>query len=72
MNTSRPVLSLSVSGMSCEGCAKAVKRLVLREDPQAEVDVDLSAAAAKIVSDQPSSRFTTALTEAGYPAQTKA
>ena len=72
MNTSRPVLSLSVSGMSCEGCAKAVKRLVLREDPQAEVDVDLSAAAAKIVSDQPTSRFITVLTEAGYPAQTKA
>ena len=72
MNTSRPVLSLSVSGMSCEGCVKAVKRLVLRKDPQADVEVDLSAATAKIVSDQPSSRFTTALTEAGYPAQIRA
>ena len=68
MNTARPVLSLSVSGMSCEGCAKAVKRLVLKKDPQAEVEVDLSAAAAKIVSDQSSTVFTEALTQAGYPA----
>ena len=68
MNTARPVLSLAISGMSCEGCANAVKRLVMKKDPQAEVEVNLQAAAAKIVSDQAPALFTEALTQAGYPA----
>ena len=69
MSTPRPALSLAVSGMSCEGCANAVKRLILKHDPQAEVEVHLQAARADIRTDQPLSVFTQALTKAGYPAQ---
>ena len=72
MNTARPVLSLAISGMSCEGCANAVKRLVLKQDPQAQVEVDLQGAAAKIVSDQSPTLFTATLTQAGYPATLRA
>ena len=33
---------LAVQGMTCEGCVRAVKRLVERIDPSAEVSVDLA------------------------------
>ena len=67
MNTSHPVQSFSVTGMSCEGCVNAVKRLVLKQDSAAQVEVDLQSASAKIISDKPAARFEEALTNAGYP-----
>lgn len=57
----------SVSGMSCGGCVNAVKRLILKQDPQAQAEVDLEQATAMIVSDLPADRFTEALIQAGYP-----
>ena len=70
MNNPASSVSLSVSGMQCEGCVNAVKRLVLRQDSGARVEIDLQAARATIHSDKPATLFAEALTKAGYPAQT--
>ncbi len=65
-NTLSPRL-FAVSGMSCGGCVNAVKSLILKQDPQAQAEVDLEQATARIVSALPADRFTEALTKAGYP-----
>lgn len=58
----------SVSGMSCQGCVKAVERLVLKQDPAARVSVSLERAEAVVSSHLPAQAFGEALTKAGYPA----
>ena len=69
MNTPNTALSFSVRGMSCEGCVNAVKRLVLKQDSQAQVNVDLKTGHATIITDKPAALFSDALTKAGYPTQ---
>ena len=71
MITPRPVLSLSVSGMSCEGCVNSVKRLILKQDSQAQVEVDLKTARATLITDKPAALFSEALTKAGFPTRTQ-
>ncbi len=63
-----PIL-LSVSGLKCDGCVNAVKRLILKQDAQAQVEVDRPAGTAHILSDQPAALFAERLTQAGYPSQ---
>ncbi len=38
-----PMVTLNVTGMACDGCAKAVERLIKAQDPRASVKVDLGA-----------------------------
>jgi copper chaperone len=61
----------SVSGMSCQGCVKAVERLILKQDPAASVAVSLERAEAEVTSRLPAHPFTEALDKAGYPARTQ-
>jgi len=58
----------SVSGMSCQGCVKAVERLILKQDPAAIVAVSLERAEAVVTTQLPAQPFGEALTKAGYPA----
>jgi len=58
----------SVSGMSCQGCVKAVERLILKQDPAASVSVSLERAEAVVTSNLPAAQIGEALAKAGYPA----
>ncbi len=58
----------SVSGMSCQGCVKAVERLILKQDPAAAIAVSLERAEAVVTSHLPAQSFSETLTKAGYPA----
>ena len=35
------MVTLQVTGMACDGCAKAVERVIKAQDPRASVRVDL-------------------------------
>jgi copper chaperone len=69
MHTPISTLSLSVAGMHCEGCVNSVKRLILKQDSQAQVDVDFKTSRVTILTDKPLILFSDALTKAGYPTQ---
>jgi copper chaperone len=59
---------LNVKGMSCEGCANAVKKIVARTHPQAQTQVDLGSATVTITGATGASALAEAITKAGYPA----
>ena len=69
MTTQTSTHHLSVSGMSCQGCVKAVERLIAKQDPAAQFEVSLEKADATITSALPVEGFSAALTKAGYPAE---
>jgi copper chaperone len=54
--------------MSCQGCVKAVERLILKQDPAASAAVSLERAEAVVTTQLPAQPFGEALTKAGYPA----
>ncbi|GGK36728.1 heavy-metal-associated domain-containing protein [Salinarimonas ramus] len=64
----RHELLMNVEGMSCEGCTKAVRRIVERVDPRAEVAVDLEHGRARILTTAQALEIAAALDEGGYPA----
>ena len=37
------MVTLQVTGMACDGCAKAVERLIKAQDPRARVRIDRGA-----------------------------
>jgi copper chaperone len=59
---------LNVSGMTCEGCAKAVTRVVRRIDPQASVAVDLASGRVAIQTGVSAAALAAAISKSGYPA----
>lgn len=71
MTTPAPQHQISVSGMSCQGCVKAVERVIAKQDASAQFEVSLERAEATIASTVPVETFTAALTKAGYPAQSR-
>jgi copper chaperone len=60
---------LSVSGMTCEGCANAVRRIVQKTDPQAVVQVDLASGRVEARTGASAETLAAAITKAGYPAK---
>lgn len=60
------MIELKVGGMTCGGCAKAVEKAVKREDPAADVVVDLATGAVRIASGKPAEAFAAAIEGAGY------
>ena len=55
-----------VSGMSCEGCARAVTRAINRRAPAASVSVDVAAGRVTVSGDAASAAIVDAVTEAGF------
>ncbi len=55
-----------VSGMSCEGCARAVTRAINRRAPAAAVSVDVAAGRVTVTGEAPSASVIDAVTEAGF------
>lgn len=61
-------VTLNVKGMSCEGCANAVKKIVARTAPQAETQVDLASGIVRVAGAADANTLAEAITKGGYPA----
>ena len=57
---------LTVSGMSCGHCERAVTQALQQLDPQAKVDIDRLRSSVRVDSSQPRARLVQAITEEGY------
>lgn len=60
------VLRLKVSGMTCDGCARSVKRAIARVSPEAKVEVDLAGGEVRIEGAVAREAAASAITTAGF------
>ncbi|PLX36152.1 MAG: copper chaperone [Hyphomicrobiales bacterium] len=60
------MITLKVSGMSCQHCVKAVTAAVGEVDDAASVSIDLEAGEVAIESATPREKFVEAIEDAGY------
>ena len=60
--------TFEVQGMTCGHCEMAVKKAVMRLDPQARVDIDRSHNRVVVQSEQARDALAHAITEEGYEA----
>ncbi|MEE7456723.1 heavy metal transporter [Methylorubrum populi] len=68
MDQSPIELTMRVDGMTCQGCAEAVRRTIRRLDPDAEVAVDVEHGRVTATTRAQSLDVAQALTKAGYTA----
>jgi len=61
------MFTLKVSGMTCGGCINAVTRVVQAQDPQAQVQVDLTAQVVTLETSLSPELASRLITEAGFP-----
>ena len=61
--------TLTVTDMSCSGCANTVERAVKTVDPGAQVKVNLDTKKVTIESDKPAAAFADAINDVGYTAR---
>ena len=59
---------LNVKGMTCGGCAEAVKRVIRKADPAADVTVDLATGRVDAKTVAEATTVAAAITKAGYEA----
>ena len=57
---------LTVSGMSCGHCERAITQALQQLDPQAKVDIDRLRSSVRVDSSQPRDRLVQAISEEGY------
>lgn len=57
---------LTVSGMSCGHCERAITQALLQMDPQAKVQIDRQRSSVKVDSEQPRDKLAQAIAEEGY------
>ncbi len=62
------MIKLQVSGMTCDGCARAIERIVRKQDPQATVSVDLATGRMEASTTAPVAAVVQAIEAAGYGA----
>ena len=60
------MITFSVTGMTCGGCARAVTNALHEVDPAASVEVDLGARKVAVTSTASADRLQSAIEEAGY------
>ena len=60
---------LAVQGMTCEGCVRAVERVVKRVDPSADVRIDLAGGRVELTTTSPAAQIGAAIDAAGYQAK---
>jgi copper chaperone len=58
--------TFDVQGMTCGHCEMAVKKTVMRLDPQARIDIDRSQNQVVVQSEQPRESVAHAIKEEGY------
>ena len=57
---------LTVSGMSCGHCERAITQALLQIDPQAKVQIDRQCSSVQVDSEQPRDKLAQAIAEEGY------
>ena len=67
ISTEPIMIEFDVQAMSCGHCVTAVTEAIKAVDPQAQVQVDLTAKKVRVESAEPRAELAAALTEAGYP-----
>jgi copper chaperone len=67
MDAMRSDLLMQVDGMTCSGCAEAVRRAILHLDPAARVVVDLDHGRVAVTTREHGETVAEILTQAGYP-----
>lgn len=60
---------LTVTGMTCDGCVRAVKRVLARVPGVTEVAVDLDTGRAQVTGEAAPERLIEAVEKAGYEAR---
>ncbi|MEK9719464.1 MAG: cation transporter [Quisquiliibacterium sp.] len=60
------MLNLTVKGMTCQHCVKAVTGAIQELDAGAKVDIDLASGKVAVQSSAPETKLREAITEAGY------
>lgn len=60
------MLTLKVSGMTCDHCTRAVTKAVQGVDPAAQVQIDLASGLVKVDSAGSRAELTQAIEDAGY------
>ena len=60
------MLTLKVSGMTCDHCVRAVSEAVHGVDPAAQVQVDLASGVVKVDSAEDRAELARAIEDAGY------
>ena len=68
MGLSAKTIVLAVTGMTCGGCAEAVKRVIRKSDPDAAVTVDLDSGRVEVNTIADPAVLAAAVTKAGYAA----
>jgi copper chaperone len=63
------MITLNVTGMTCDGCAKAVERIIKSQDPQAAVIIDLGSGRVEARTAVPPAALVQAIEAAGYGAK---
>ena len=66
------LIVFSVKGMTCGGCAEAVKRVIRKADPEADVSVELSTGRVEANTKADGVSLASAITKAGYDAAVSA
>jgi copper chaperone len=62
------MVTLTVTGMTCDGCARAVEKIIKSKDPQAVVAVDLAAGRVEAQTAVPAAALAQAIEAGGYGA----
>jgi copper chaperone len=57
---------LTVSGMTCGHCERAITQALLQIDPQATVQIDRSSSSVRVGSEQPRAKLAQAIAQEGY------
>jgi len=60
------MLNLTVKGMSCQHCVKAVTNAIQELDANAKVEIDLPSGQVAVHSSAPDAKLREAIAEAGY------
>ena len=68
MNSEAKKIVLAVEGMTCGGCVEAVKRVIRKADPSADVNVTLDTGRVDAVTSALAADLAAAVTKAGYDA----
>ena len=68
MYNSREKIVLNVEGMTCDGCVEAVKRVIRKADPTAELEIDLSSGRVEAVTLVAAQDLAQVVSKSGYAA----
>lgn len=63
------MVELHVTGMTCDGCARAVERVIKSQDPNASVAINLDTGRVEAKTTAPAAALVEAIEAAGYGAK---